>query len=137
MVSPLPLGYQRELRLKQPADLRFPKSVFLKLADELVNILLRLLQAASLFRLTFKVDDKCTGAVPYLDDAFVFQFPVGLDNCCWAQDKVLSQSSDTGKLIARHEGANVDGVLDLLNQLQIERNTGGRIEAKKVKSHCT
>ena len=41
-----------------------------------------------LFRLTFKVDDKRTGAVPYLDDAFVFQFPVGLDNCCWAQDKV-------------------------------------------------
>ena len=77
--------------------------------------------------------DKCAGAVAELDDAFVLEFPVRLRDSVRIDDEPLGERPDTRQLLARSQGTCFNGVLHLLDQLQVDRDAGGGIGAEEAR----
>ena len=59
-----------------------------------------------------------------LDDAFVLEFPVRLGHCVGIDDKPLGEWPNTRQLLAGSEDTRFDGVLHLLDQLQVDWHAG-------------
>ena len=75
--------------------------------------------------------DERAGALSELDDAIMFEVAVRLRHRVGVDHEVLGHAPDRRKLIAGSEGADIDGVLHLFDQLEIHGHAGGWIRAKQ------
>src|SRR5690606_9977949 len=76
--------------------------------------------------------DECAGPVPELDEPFVLHLAVSLRHCIRVHDELACQLADPRQLIARGQRAELDRVPNLLDELQVERDTGLRVRLE----HC-
>jgi hypothetical protein len=65
----------------------------------------------------------------------MLQFRICFGNCVVTYDDLLGERANAGELLSGAQDARVDGMADLLHELQVERLPGLGIEFEN--HHCT
>ena len=129
-----------ELRLDEPADLIRGEALAAELADEGLDVSLCGRDSGRarrrLPRCLAALGDERTDTVAKLEQTFKIQLAINACDGVRVHHELLGERADGRQWIARCERACLDGVPDLLLELEIDRDAGAWVWLEE-ECHCT
>src|SRR5262245_31571345 len=103
------------------------KAVTLQLFNEGSDALLRLAHAVRARLLSTPTGYIRARPMTEVQQALMLQLGIRFDHGVRADDQLLRQRANAGQTVAGLQNAGIDGVTDLLHQLQVERLSAGGV----------
>src|ERR1051326_110707 len=130
----------QQLALKQAANFVRAQTELVESANRFLDHLQRPCRGSRVTTVGLLLRDKCAGAVAQLDDAFMLELAIRFGNGIGVHHQVLGHSPYARQLLAQPQCTRRNGVLYLLHQLEVDRNTGVGIRLEQhsgiTKTNC-